>query len=45
MHWIHHILFDPLSEWEKFVVTIDLLPVWVVLYLVWALWPARKKQR
>lgn len=43
MQWLRHIVFDPLSEWEKLKITLVLLPLWMALFFASAMWCRKRK--
>lgn len=42
MNWLHHLIFDPMSDWERFKVGVILLPFEVLLFLAVACFFTRK---
>lgn len=46
--WLWHLLFDPLSAWEEFKITLLLAPVIVLFFVLWYLlvqWLQQRKER
>jgi hypothetical protein len=41
MHYLHHLIFDPLSLWESLCAFLQFSPLLVLIFFVFAYWPRR----